>query len=208
LLPTTYIVGGDGGNTYPDGTKISYTIGRILVYRADTNNGVYYKYTEQEIMGNAAWGEKTMGKTRVLSISDIEISDPGYYAVELCFNPNSFILLASTTATSKNYCMHGGITTYIEQDTPADYMKIGKNGLVAFNGNTGFSINDNNITMRARNNNNFYGIKITSAGIYIGDGNTYIGDDWGNTTWKRLDTTKLFSLVESADKLLSLVKSN
>ena len=197
MLPNTYIVGGDSGNTFPGG--ISYTIGRILVYRADTNNGVYYKYTEQEILGNAAWGEKTMGKTRVLAISDIEISDPGYYAVELCFNPNSFILLASTTATSKNYCMHGGIATYIEQDTPADYMKIGKNGLVAFNGNTGFSINDNNITMRARSGNSFYGLKISNSGIHISDGSTY---------WKPLNTTKLLSLVESADKLLSLVKSN
>ena len=78
------------------------------------------------------------------------------------------------------------------------YMKIGKNGLVAFNSNTGFSIDDNNITMRARNNNNFYGLKISNNGIFIGD---------GNTTWRRLDTTKLFNLLGASDELFSLLES-
>ena len=188
VIPNTYIVGGDGGETFPD--TISYTIGRILIYRADTNNGVYYKYTEQEILGTAAWGEKTIGQARTLTINNIEISDPGYYAVELCFNPNSFILLTSTTVTDKKYCMHGGITTTIAQDAPANYMKIGKNGLVAFNGSTGFSIDDNNITMRARSGSNFYGLKISNNGIYIGG---------GNTMWTPLDTAKLFELLSSPE---------
>lgn len=193
IIPSNTIV--DGDDTTPGITPLSDIIGRILVYRADTNDGIYYKYVEKEILGIASWRENTLARIRTLTITDIELADPGYYAVELCFNPNSFILLTSTTATNKNYYMRGGITTTIAQDAPADYMKIGKNGLVAFNGSTGFSIDDNNITMRARNNNNFYGIKIAPAGIYIGD---------GNTTWKRLDTTKLFSLLASADKLLSL----
>lgn len=189
VLPTTYIVGGgdsSGGVTYP-----STVIGRILIYRSDANNGIYYKYRDMTISGiDKGWTNTGVGQARTLTINNIEIWDPGYYAVELCFNPNSFILLTSTTATNKNYCMHGGITTTIAQDAPADYMKIGKNGLVAFNSSTGFSIDDNNITMRARNNNNFYGIKIAPSGIYIGD---------GNTTWKRLDMTKLFSLLASAE---------
>jgi hypothetical protein len=184
IIPSTTIVGGD--DTVAGTT--SYTIGRILVYRADTNNGVYYKYTEKEISGIANWNESTFGRTRTLTINDIEISNPGYYAVELCFNPNSFILLTSTTATNKNYCMHGGITTTVAQDTPADYMKIGKNGLVAFNGSTGFSIDDNNITMRARSNDNFLGLKISNSGIYIGD---------GTTEWSKLDVPKLLELLST-----------
>ena len=184
IIPSTTIVGGD--DTVAGTT--SYTIGRILVYRADTNNGVYYKYTEKEISGIANWSESTFGRTRTLTINDIEISNHGYYAVELCFNPNSFILLTSTTATNKNYCMHGGITTTVAQDTPADYMKIGKNGLVAFNGSTGFSIDDNNITMRARSNDNFFGLKISNSGIYIGD---------GTTEWNKLDVPKLLELLST-----------
>lgn len=184
IIPSTTIVGGD--DTVAGTT--SYTIGRILVYRADTNNGVYYKYTEKEISGIANWNESTFGRTRTLTINDIEISNPGYYAVELCFNPNSFILLTSTTVTNKNYCMHGGITTTVAQDTPADYMKIGKNGLVAFNGSTGFSIDDNNITMRARSNDNFFGLKISNSGIYIGD---------GTTEWSKLDVPKLLELLST-----------
>lgn len=184
IIPSTTIVGGD--DTVAGTT--SYTIGRILVYRADTNNGVYYKYTEKEISGIANWNESTFGRTRTLTINDIEISNPGYYAVELCFNPNSFILLTSTTATNKNYCMHGGITTTVAQDTPADYMKIGKNGLVAFNGSTGFSIDDNNITMRARSNDNFFGLKISNSGIYIGA---------GTTEWNKLDVPKLLKLLST-----------
>ena len=188
IIPSTTIVGGD--DTVPDITPTSYTIGRILVYRADANDSVYYKYVEKEILGTADWAESIVNGTRTLTINDIEISNPGYYAIELCFNPKSFILLTSTTATNTNYCMHGGITATVAQDTPADYMKIGKNGLVAFNGSTGFSIDDNNITMRARSNNNFYGLKISKSGIYIGD---------GNTTWKQLDTTKLFNLLASTE---------
>lgn len=184
IIPSTTIVGGD--DTVAGTT--SYTIGRILVYRADTNNGVYYKYVEQEISGIANWNESTFGRTRTLTINDIEISNPGYYAVELCFNPNSFILLTSTTATNKNYCMHGGITTTVAQDTPADYMKIGKNGLVAFNGSTGFSIDDNNITMRARSNDNFFGLKISNSGIYIGA---------GTAEWNKLDVPKLLKLLST-----------
>lgn len=196
IIPSNTIVGGD--DTTPGITPLSDIIGRILVYRADTNDGIYYKYVEKEILGTTEWGESILGGIRTLAINDIEISNPGYYAVELCFNPNSFILLTSTTITNTNYCMHGGITTTIVQDAPADYMKIGKNGLVAFNSNTGFSIDDNNITMRARNNNNFYGLKISNNGIFIGD---------GNTTWRRLDTTKLFNLLGASDELLSLLES-
>jgi hypothetical protein len=84
--------------------------------------------------------------------------------------------------------MHGGITTTVAQDTPADYMKIGKNGLVAFNGSTGFSIDDSNITMRARSNDNFFGLKISNSGIYIGD---------GTTEWNKLDVPKLLELLST-----------
>jgi hypothetical protein len=179
---STYLVG------VPEGNKIYYG-SKLLVYRADTINGIYEPYIMKDVITN--WWANNYD-TYKCNISSFNIDDDGFYAIELYCIEGSLMYYPAGTSTS-NLSLIGTVDATVNQNMPANYTEIGMNGLVMLSGNgeksNFMSLNSDDIILisKAVTNNTlkFNGIKINDSGIYLGD---------GTTSWKKVDMGKLMDL--------------
>lgn len=170
---STYVVGG-GGTPEWDWTAGG---GYIIIYRADSENGVYTEYKSKKFYGewtdaDSPWNSSTLNNTkRYKTHSTTETIDhDGYYAIKLCLEPESVYYSKSVT-----YSINGLLNINVNQNIPDAYTEIGKNGIITYNNGTAMIVDNNGFIVKARqslSNDVFYGIKIDKYGMYFCNGGT------------------------------------
>lgn len=98
------------------------------------------------------------------------ITEPGEYGIKMSFN--AYALQFNKSIGS----MLGGCdVTLSNNNAPSTYTEIGKDGIVVYDGINVLKLDSTGVEMKAKTgvgSNSFYGIKVTSEGMYISNGGT------------------------------------
>ena len=169
-----FVVGGGGGS-------YSYSGGCILIYKKN-DSGAWEEYDSIWLTGSwydavIPWQSSTSTqtayyKTQGTGYNTISIDEDGEYGVLLGFEAGS-IRYSSAGLRS----ISGLIKANVNQAKLSTYTEIGKDGIVTYDGTNSLRLTSEGIEMRSNSSSSsskFYGIKITSGGMYYCNG----GSSW------------------------------
>ena len=165
-----FVVGG--------GTSQPYSGGKILIYKKNSS-GEWEEYTSLWLKGSwtdcaSPWTSSSSASTKYykcnLDVSNIKISDDGEYGILLGLESQSV-----SCSTNSIGSLLGLINATVNQAQPSTYTEIGSNGIVVYDGIHVLKVDSNGIELKAKKSvgsDSFYGIKITSSGMYFSRGNS------------------------------------
>ena len=160
-----------GGGSQP------YSGGIILIYKKNSN-GEWEEYDSSWLRGSwtdcvSPWTSSSSAATKYykcnLDVSNITVNDDGEYGILLGLESQSV-----SCSTNSIGSLLGLISATVDQAKPPTYTEIGSNGIVVYDGIHILKIDSNGIELKAKKSvgsDSFYGIKITSSGMYFSRGN-------------------------------------
>ena len=195
-----FVVGGGGGSS-------SYSGGCILIYKKN-DSGDWEEYQSIWLKGSwydavKPWTSTSSGtpyyKTQGTGYNTISIDEDGEYGVLLGFEAGS-IRYDSAGLRS----ISGLIDANVNQATPSTYTEIGRDGIVTYDGTNSLRLTSEGVEMRSNSKSSsskFYGIKITSGGMFYCNG----GSEWvaWNPAGTSYDDTELTGKVTDLQTRMS-----
>lgn len=165
----TYVVGGSSA-TRPTAKSGGY----VLLYKKNSA-GQWEDYDQIALRGDwtdavRPYQSTTSGtarwKTKGTSGTTITIDEDGEYGILLGLEAGSVYAKTATAIQS----LVGYIDVTVNQNAPATYTEIGKDGIVVYDGTNILKLDSSGVEMKAKSSvgsDKFYGIKVTSTGLKL-----------------------------------------